>query len=84
LKPKYLSVPLFIDVYVHLSVYLFVRLFGNFPQQSQLSMQIQTGVIVEPLNMIVMGNCGMSPIPHFQLNSRFEAMEFDAPEFGEE
>jgi hypothetical protein len=47
-------------------------------------MQIQTGVIVEPLNMIVMGNYGMSPIPHFQLNSRFEAMEFDAPEYGEE
>ena len=83
MKTKYLSVPLFIDVYVHLSVYLFVCLFGTFPVQSQLSVQIQTEIIVDPLNMVVMVNYGMSPNPQFQLNSRFEGMLFVTPEFGE-
>ena len=31
-----------------------------------------------------MVNYGMSPSPQFQLNSRFEAMVFVAPEYGEE
>jgi hypothetical protein len=69
---------------MYLFIYLRTYLFGICPLQPQLSLQRQPGVIVDPLNTVVMVNYGKSPSPQFQLNSRFATMVFHAPEFGEE